>query len=165
MPADAFHDTLSTLLSELIDGASPSGGYVLNPGDPGLLASLDRLTSADASRSSSGGATIAAHVAHVTFGISLMNQWADGANPFDSADWQAAWRTTSVDDAEWAELRKGLRDELARWRPVVQQRRELDTTGHLGMAASVVHLAYHLGAIRQIAAGARGPKGASPPGN
>ncbi len=163
MPADAFHETLSVLLGELTDGASPSAGYVLNPADPGLLASLDRLSSAEASGSVAGGATIAAHVAHVTFGISLMNQWAAGASPFDSADWLAAWQTTAVDDAGWARLRQNLRDELERWKPVVRTPRQLDTEERLGMAASVVHLAYHLGAIRQIAAGARGPKDGSVP--
>ena len=122
---------------------------MLNPADPGLLASLDRLSSAEASGSGAGGATIAAHVAHVTFGISLMNQWAAGASPFDSADWLAAWQTTAVDDAGW--------------KPVVRTPRQLDTEERLGMAASVVHLAYHLGAIRQIAAGARGPKDGSVP--
>ena len=34
--------TLVTLFDELVRGAGPASGFILNPGDPGLLASLDR---------------------------------------------------------------------------------------------------------------------------
>ena len=152
--------TLVTLLSEIALGAPTGGGaYVLNGGDPGLLASLDRLSAAEASRSNAGGATIAAHVDHVTYGISLMNRWADGEpNPFADADWAAAWRTTTVDDARWAELRRALRDQVGRWRDALGKPRDVQRIELDGMVASVVHLAYHLGAMRQIASSLRGPK-------
>ena len=152
--------SLATLLSELALGAPTGGGaYVLNGGDAGLLDSLDSLSAAEASKSRDGGATVAAHVDHLTYGISLMNLWAAGEpDPFAKADWSAAWRTTTVDDARWTELRRHLREELRSWldalgRPRDVQRVELD-----GMIGSVVHLAYHVGAIRQIAVPLRGPK-------
>ena len=53
--------TLSLLFSELTNGVKPSGGFILNTGDAGLLASLDKISAADASRSVNDGATIAAH--------------------------------------------------------------------------------------------------------
>ena len=37
---------LGALLSELVDGASKEGGYMLNPGDEGLLRSLEKLSNA-----------------------------------------------------------------------------------------------------------------------
>ena len=40
---------LGALLSELVDGASKDGGYMLNPGDEGMLRSLEKLSGADAS--------------------------------------------------------------------------------------------------------------------
>jgi hypothetical protein len=49
--------TLTTLFSELVDGAPQGRAYMLNQGDAGLLRSLDRLS---ASASTHGGATIAA---------------------------------------------------------------------------------------------------------
>jgi hypothetical protein len=101
--------TLSTLFGELIDGAPQRGGYMLNAGDAGLLASLDKLSSAAASHAVSGGATVAAHVDHLCYGLSLMNRWGAGENPFNDADWSASWRRTHVTDAEWAELRSRLR--------------------------------------------------------
>src|SRR5689334_20613126 len=94
-------ETLTKLFGELIDGPPGAEAYMLNRGDVGLLRSLDKLTAADASAAVPGGATIAAHVAHLRYGFSLMNRWSAGENPFASADWESSWRTTSVSDAEW----------------------------------------------------------------
>ena len=152
--------SLATLLSEIALGAPTGGGaYVLSGGDPGLLASLDKLSAEDASKSRDGGATIAAHVAHLTYGISLMNRWADGeANPWADADWAAAWRTTTVDHGRWVELRRNLADEVGRWLDAIGSSRDVERIELDGMIGSVVHLAYHLGAVRQIATSTRGPR-------
>ena len=107
-------DTLATLLGELVDGP-PGAAYMLNQGDPGLLRSLDKLTAADASAAVQGGATVAAHVDHLRYGLSLMNRWSGGDNPFAGADWSASWRKTSVSDGEWQELRTELASEAHRW--------------------------------------------------
>ena len=65
---------------------------MLNPGDEGLLRSLEKLSAADASALTPTGSSIAAHVDHVRYGLSLMNRWSQGENPFESADWSASWR-------------------------------------------------------------------------
>jgi hypothetical protein len=159
MHTPAIGESLTTLLSELIVGAHPAGAYVLNAGDVGLLRSLDQLSASDASQSANGGATIAAHAEHVRYGLSLMNRWArDGGNPFADATWDAAWRTTVVNDAEWATIRAGLHDEATGWLRNVASERSLTLVELNGVIGSIAHLAYHLGAIRQIAAGARGPR-------
>ena len=152
--------SLTTLFSELIDGATtPGGAFVLNSGDAGLLRSLDKLSADDASRSVQGGATIAAHTQHVRYGLSLMNRWAsEGGNPFADAKWDEAWRTSRVSDAEWNEIRTGLSDEAHHWLGVLGSPRDVTTLQLSGMIASIGHVAYHLGAIRQIAAAARGPR-------
>ena len=161
---------LARLFSELTDGALHGGGaFMLNSGDIGLLRSLDALPAAAASRATSGGATIAAHAQHLRYGLSLMNRWArDGGNPFADATWDAAWTISAVDEAAWREIREGLRDEAHRWLAVLAATREVDDAELTGMIASIAHLAYHLGAIRQIrqdhrAARARGPSSACPP--
>ena len=152
--------TLTTLFAELVDGANtPGGAYILNSGDAGLQRSLDKLSAADASRSVNGGATIAAHARHLQYGLSLMNRWAsEGGNPFADAMWDEAWTTTAVSDDEWIEIRSGLRDETRRWLHALGSPRDVTREELNGMLGSIAHLAYHLGAIRQIAAAARGPK-------
>lgn len=152
--------SLTTLFSELVDGAVPGGGaFVLNSGDAGLLRSLDRLSAADASRSTNGGATIAAHARHLQYGLSLMNRWAStGGNPFADATWDEAWKTSAVDERAWTEIRTGLRDEAHRWLETLGTPRQAMDVELSGMIGSIAHLAYHLGAIRQIASVARGPR-------
>jgi hypothetical protein len=150
--------SVSTLLHELTRGAAATGGFVLNRGDAGLLASLEKVTAIEASASSQGGAPIAAHVAHVSYGLALMNQWAAGQNPFESADWSAAWRIGAVSEPEWTRLRDELRAEADRQIAALKTPRELLPIELNGVIAEVAHVAYHMGAIRQIQATARGPK-------
>src|SRR6185369_9132368 len=136
MQTNNIASSLTTLFSELVDGAkAPVGGnFVLNSGDPGLLASLDKLSAADASRSVHGGAT------------------------FAGAKWDEAWKTSAVNDAQWAEIRAGLADETRRWLQVLGSPRDVSPGELSAIIGESVHVAYHFGAIRQIATNARGPR-------
>jgi len=152
--------SLARLFAELVEGTGAfDGGYILNTGDIGLLRSLDTLSAADASRSTNDGATIAAHVQHERYGLSLMNRWAtQGGNPFDDATWDLAWKIREVDAATWDEIRNGFASEARRWLEVLRTPREVSETELNGMVASIAHFAYHLGAIRQIDKQVRGPQ-------
>lgn len=77
--------TLALLFRELVHGAPEDGAYMLNPGDAGLLRSLDTLSAQQASARPNGAASIAAHAEHLRYGLSLMNRWAAGENPFSDA--------------------------------------------------------------------------------
>ena len=50
------------------------------------------------------------------------------------------------------------RTEASRWTETLTAPRDVSEIEATGMIASVAHLAYHLGAIRQIAKTARGPR-------
>lgn len=104
-----------------------------------------------------GTSSIAAHVDHLRYGLSLLNQASAGENPFAAADWSEAWKTIHVSDPEWVHLRDGLAEEARKWErnfETLVEAGELELTGVL---ASAAHLAYHLGAIRQISPSIRGP--------
>jgi hypothetical protein len=158
MESQTLHRSLTALFGELADGAPETGAFVLNPGDRGLLAGLDALSAGEASATSRGGASVAAHADHLRYGLSLLNRWSAGENPFADADWTVAWRRTAVSDAEWAELRRGLRSEADRWHRTLAQPRDMDESELNGVLGSIVHMAYHFGAIRQIQPRARGPR-------
>ena len=153
-----LHETLALLFAELVNGPADAA-YMLNPGDPGLLRSLDGLPSDAASRiPASGGASIAAHVDHLCFGLELMNQWSAGnPDPWSDADWTASWRRTTVSDAEWTALRARLRDVTQRWHEALASPRNMTPIELHTVIGSVAHLGYHLGAIRQIDRSIRGP--------
>ena len=65
---------------------------------------------------------------------------------------------SSVNSDQWNEIRNGLREETGRWLQVLESPREVADVELTGMIASIAHLAYHLGAIRQIRKSARGPR-------
>ena len=86
-----------------------------------------------------------------------MNRWSAGENPFDDADWSASWRRTRVSAAQWRQLRDELASEAHRWLESLNKPREIDQSELNSVVGSVAHLAYHVGAIRQIDLSARGP--------
>jgi hypothetical protein len=154
-----FHPSLVTLFRELIDGPDPSAAWMLNAGDVGLLRSLDRLSASAASAiPAAGGASIAAHVDHVRYGLSLLNRWSHGEpDPWSAADWTASWTRLEVTDQEWSELRQALTAEARAWLGALRTPRDYSGFELTGVIASIAHLAYHLGAIRQIDRSIRGP--------
>lgn len=93
-----LNQILVVLLNELADGPAPQAAFVLNPGDRGLLRSLDTLSAAEASATAGGESSIAAHVDHLRYGFQLMNRWSKGESPFADADYSASWRRTVVTD-------------------------------------------------------------------
>ncbi len=159
MDTASLAPVLLTLFRELVDGSADPGGrtYVLNQGDGGLLAALDRLTAAAAS-AGHGGPSIAAHVDHLRYGLSLLNRWASGSPPpWPDMDWTVSWRKSVVSETEWRKLRDELRREAEAWAGVLRAPREVSDVEAGWMAGSVAHLAYHMGAIRQIDRTTRGP--------
>ncbi len=160
MSAGSFANVLPTIFHELVHGSpDPSARtYVLNQGDPGLLASLDRLSAAAASASRDDAATVAAHVDHLRYGLALLNRWANGVPPpWPDMDWTASWRKRVVSEVEWRTLRDEVRREATRWEAALGTPPEAGDEEAGWMVGSVAHLAYHLGAIRQIDRAARGP--------
>ena len=160
MHTNPLSSSLARLFAELVNGAPHDGGaFILNSGDAGLLRSLGKLSAEDASQSVNDGATIAAHARHLQYGLSLMNRWSrEGGDPFADATWDQAWKTGRVDDTEWRTIQDGLQQETHEWLEVLGSPRDTSDVELMGMIGSVAHLAYHLGAIRQIAKGSRGPK-------
>jgi hypothetical protein len=159
MNAESVFRALSTVLRELVEGAADDGGWVLNQRDPGLLRSLQKLTAAAASAPAPTGSSIAAHTDHLRYGLELLNRWSAGEeNPFADADYSVSWQRTGVSEQEWAQLLDRLGHEARKWMGALEVPRELKDVELNGGVASVAHLAYHLGAIRQIDAQARGPR-------
>ena len=136
-----FQRALSNMLTEIFDGPPGQEAYLHNPGDPGLLRQLDTIgASAASKRPMPGKPTIAAHIDHVRFGLSILNRWAAGeANPWAGADWNASWQRTTVSEDQWRALRDGLCHEADKWRKVVATRRSWDDMS----AAAALHRRSH----------------------
>jgi len=154
----SFHNAVVAILREVIEGPPKEASFVLNPGDQGLLGNLESIGADVASaKPTAGRTTIAQHVAHVLYGMELLNRWADGEeNPWANADWEAAWKTGPLDDAQWRDLVGRLRTAAYKWIDFVQRKTDgWEQIAANGTVASAAHTAYHLGAIRQLMAAAR----------
>ena len=154
-----FKRAVSKLLTEVFDGPPTSEAYVVNPGDPGLLRQLGTISAAAASlQPIAGKPSIASHVHHIYFGLSLLNRWFSGEeNPFADADFNESWRRTTLTEQEWRTMCESLREEADTWRRLVAARSEWDDMGAAAALSTIAHTAYHLGAIRQVLAAASWP--------
>jgi len=61
-------------------------------------------------------------------------------------------------DEEWAARREALRRKAYAWREALRRPGDVGEAGLTAIVASVVHLGYHLGAIRQIDRATKGPR-------
>ena len=157
-PTDSiFQRAVSKLLVEVFNGPPGDEAYILNPGDPGLHRQLETISAATASEQPiPGKPSIASHVDHVHYGLSLLTRWLAGEeNPWADADWNASWRRNAVTDDQWGILRQNLREKADTWQSAVSRRTEWDDLNAAGALSTIAHTAYHLGSIRQILAAAR----------
>lgn len=147
-----LYRALRTLLSELIDGPAPNSPWVLDGRAKGLLGLLETVSAAEASRPPAPGRmTIAAHANHLRYSLELLNRWAGGEeNPFATADWPGSWAVQEVTDERWRDLRDRLAREAHAWLAAAPTPRTWDEIELTGVIGSVAHVAYHLGALRQL---------------
>ncbi|HEV3050649.1 MAG TPA: hypothetical protein VGX50_10085 [Longimicrobium sp.] len=161
IPRETVLRAVLPILSEAFAGpADPrSTHFVNNEPDCGLFGTLEALTAEEASTPlEDGRATAAAQAEHLRFSLDVSTRWLRGER--ENADWPASWAVQRVDEDAWTELRIALRRAYEDFVVVIHQ---VPMNAELleGMVASVAHAAYHLGALRQIALGARSLTAAS----
>lgn len=145
------------VLAEAVEGGTPGQGTSFldgtaadGSGNNGLLATLDRLSAEQASQDIHG-TSIAGHARHSAFHMEVMVRWErDGdRGPFD---WKGSFHPAVVGDEEWDELRVRLRAAYDALCAFARTQQEAQAPGDVagGLAGAVAHVAYHLGAIRQM---------------
>lgn len=115
-----------------------------------VFETLAMISAAEASRTTgSSCATIAAHVAHMTYYTDILIKFINEEAP--KPDWEHIWQTVStVTPEEWAASQQAMRDAYTRIRGIATNmtwQNDQQMGGALGLLA---HNAYHLGEIRQM---------------
>jgi len=90
----------------------------------------------------------------MNFQLRVTAEWIQGDH--SRRDWAASFEPQTVTEAEWVRLQKDLEDtraEVVRTLEGLSPERFVEEGAGLG---SVAHLAYHLGAIRQLMHRAKG---------
>jgi hypothetical protein len=116
-----------------------------------LFETLSGISAAQASRPmGTGGATVAAHVAHVDFYMGVIERFLLTRDT-TPADWRAIWSTVrDVSPEEWTALQEKLHASHQRVATTLRQVPDWDDGDTLSAAMGLItHTAAHLGAIRQ----------------
>ena len=145
-----WQSAAAVLLREAFEGrAEGETGTWFVEGREGIF---DALDSADAGRASTppgpGSATLAAHAFHLRHLLRGANVYAGGDPP--EGDWESSWKVQRVTDAEWRTLRAEIAAEYERLLPFVRTGPLEGPGATTGTLAVVVHVAYHLGAMRAL---------------
>jgi hypothetical protein len=136
------------LLRETFDGGLPGEGTAYLDHNSGIRATLSAITAEQASRRLGDRPSIAAHARHMNFHMRVTIEWVQGDH--SKRDWPGSFEPQTVTEEEWAALRQELD---ATRRDLVQLLESLSPEALAGEGAgmgAVAHLAYHLGAIRQL---------------
>ncbi|GAA0507779.1 DinB family protein [Deinococcus depolymerans] len=149
-------DGILDILREAVEGGRPGQGTAFldgtnadGTGNHGLLATLDALSAAQASRDIHG-ATVAGQARHTAFHMEVVVRWEGGERgPFD---WQGSFQPAQVTPLEWDALRARVRAAYEGLVAFVNTQRDQPVTGDAtgGLSGAAAHVAYHLGAIRQL---------------
>ena len=145
---DAFLGHVVELLRETFEGGLPGQGTQYLDHGSGIRGTLGGINAEQASRRLDGRPSIAAHARHMEFHLRVTGEWIQGDHR--KRDWIGSFEPQTVTEEEWARLKQELEASRAEF---VRVLRELSPERFLeegaGMGA-VAHLAYHLGAIRQL---------------
>jgi hypothetical protein len=144
----AIQEQVVELLRETFEGALPGQGTQYLDHTSGIRPTLSALTAEQASRRFDGHPSIAAHARHTAFHLRVGAEWIRGDH--SRRDWPASFEPQTVNEAEWRGIQKDLeasRVELVRALEGLSPERFVEEGAGLG---AVAHLAYHLGAIRQL---------------
>ncbi|WP_299428479.1 hypothetical protein [uncultured Meiothermus sp.] len=154
MSDKAFVNGWLRVLQEAMEGGEPGQGTAFldgtgadGSGNHGLLATLEALSADQASYPTALGMSVAAQAAHTAYYMEVTVRWVQGdRGPFD---WKGSFVGT-VSEGEWAALRTRVRvayDEVVK---LASNTPRWDGDEPGGLAATLAHACYHLGAIRQI---------------
>lgn len=143
-----FTGAVAYLLRETFEGSLEGQPSAFLDRGVGFFITLDKLSSDDASKEFTG-TTIAAQTEHAKFYLDRLCEFINGRT--ERVNWDDSWLIETVNDGEWEALRESVKksyENTLRCLASVEEWTEERTGMAIGM---VVHTAYHLGAIRQIA--------------
>ena len=146
-----FHDGVTLLLKECFEGmrAGANSTWFVQ-GKEGLFDALSLVNAEQASRPLGQGLpTIAGHAFHVRYALNWANVCHGEERPL--GNWEASWNVQTVNDEEWKAL---VEDIHARyWRYLAFYEVNEDWTFDEAIVSTLAflpHMAYHLGALRQL---------------
>lgn len=144
---DLIIKEIREILRETFEGGLPGQGTQYLDHNAGIFQTLEGLSPQQASFSFQGHPSIAAHVRHMVFHLKVGVEWMQGDH--SKRDWVGSFRPFETDEADWQNLKQNLQDTRNAYLSLLEQAPETEFEEEMGYGV-VAHLAYHLGAIRQL---------------
>ncbi|MEZ0325898.1 MAG: hypothetical protein ACAH95_08320 [Fimbriimonas sp.] len=141
------------LLRECFEGRPQGQDFTwFVEGKEGIFDALSSTTAEQASaKPSPECSSIAAHATHVLFALQFGNSFIGG--PKVEGDWESSWHKQAATSEEWQQLAIAIRREyefFLNWFETSFPDREVEPAMFAGVLGTLPHMAYHLGAIRQL---------------
>ena len=147
--AEGIVKELLYMLQETVESPPGPGSAYLDQGT-GLYDTLAGLSLEQLFHTPAPGRpSIAQHVRHVSFHMNALIDWIGGQG--QTRDWPASWVIAEPSQATWDALLTELRLEHGRLRQAIADHVSSSVDAFGGAVAAITHVAYHLGAIRQLA--------------
>lgn len=139
------------LFEEVMIGRTQEYTWIIDrePGQ-GVLRSLQELSGKEASEPMrADGITIASLAGHISWSLNFALTFLNGQKP--DGNWSESWKVRAVDEEDWLRLLEEIEDRTEAFREKVREREDWsDKLLEMGVLAFLPHMAYHLGALRQL---------------
>jgi hypothetical protein len=143
MNIETLNEALLENLDEALNARDGEGWF------EGLFSTLENIDAATASKvPAAGRSNIAAHCEHLRYVLEIVNAWTKLEKP--QPDWGLAWKTSSVGVAEWDALKTDIQTECETLKTFIKASTEWNPKLLNLLMSNTSHVAYHVGAIRQI---------------
>jgi hypothetical protein len=145
---DATLELIEELLRETFEGGLPGQGTQYLDSASGIRRTLGALTAAQASVSRNSHPSIAGHARHMHFHMIATIEWLQGVRT--RRDWIGSFKPFEVNAAEWESIRRDLEQARLELMMTLRGLSDADFVKEGEGLGALLHLAYHLGAIRQL---------------
>jgi len=146
--SDALFERLKETLRETYEGGVPGEGTEYLDHDSGIRSTLRGLSAERASARPDGRPSVAAHARHMAFHLRVVAEWVQGVRA--KRDWLASFEPQTVNEEEWALIQQEVEDARAEFLRAMGALEPDRLAGEGAGLGAIAHLAYHLGAIRQL---------------
>lgn len=146
--SDVLLERLREILRETYEGGVPGEGTEYLDHASGIRNTLRGLSAERASARPDGHPSIAAHARHMAFHLRVVAEWVQGVRA--KRDWLASFEPQTVNDQEWTGIQQQLEDARAEFLKAMETLGPGRLAGEGAGLGAIAHLAYHLGAIRQL---------------
>lgn len=149
VPPVVISTLLTRILREAFEGPPGPWTYFTDISTAaGVFGTIGVLSAGEASRSAGPAqTTIAGHINHLCSSLALTTRSIRGGPA--ERDRSTSWTVTTVDEAQWTDLRARLRREYGAFLVTLETYSAWDENSLGDAIGAIAHTAYHLGAIRQ----------------